>query len=251
MSKLSVIITTHERPRLLARAIASLKTQQDADIQVIVVSDTACAATHAVATGMLTGPDRFLVRADTRGPAASRNAGLRLADGDHVVFLDDDDAFTERFFCTLAPHLTDTDIVYTNYHVVLERVQGDEYVPLTAQHRPLGERAIADLYVKNFIPLHCLVYPRAVVERCTFDPTLPLNEDWEFLLAAAAQAPLRHVPIDGPIIYARERADNRGRSNDDLLETVYRRIYAQWPAPTPEIADARRRFFSQHNLQAA
>ena len=252
MSSFSVVITTHKRPLMLSRALGSLKGQSHRDIQIVVVADAPCAETYGVVTAMLGGSDRFVQRTDRPGPAASRNLGLQLADAEFTVFLDDDDAFTESFFADVERLISADDILYTDYHVVFEQNDGNDYVPLAAERKSLAARHIDDLHVKNFIPLHCLVYPTPVLRRCRFDPTLELNEDWAFLLAVGRQAPFRHAPIAGPIVYTRAQADNRGRSNNDhLLADIYRRVYKSQPSPTPEIASARRRFMAAQGLESS
>ena len=241
MPNLSVIITTHARPLFLRRAIGSIKAQSLGDVQTIVVSDTTCPETQRIASALLDGSDLFIQRHGPCGPADSRNVGLCAAEGDHIAFLDDDDAFTERYFEHVRPHLGPDHIVYTNYHVVFETHDATRLTPVAAEARDLGARRPLDLFVKNFIPQHCLIYPAAIVKRCRVDPRLELNEDWDFLLQAAAFAELRHVPIDGPIVYTRDVADNRGGRQNERLEDVYRRIYARHPAPSPAIHEARER----------
>ena len=251
MHRHSVIITTHKRPVLLARAIQSIKDQSYGAIQIVVVSDVACSETYNVVTSLLATNDVFVQRSGEPGPAGSRNLAIKLVDSAFVAFLDDDDAFTETFFREVDTHLSERDVLYTDYHVVHERPEGTGFVPVSAEKRSLTGKAIDDLHVKNFIPLHCLIYPRHVLLQRQFDPSLSLNEDWSFLLDIAQDTPFRHVPIEGPIIYTRARADNRGRSNDHLLVETYRRIYKAFSAPTPAIKAARQAFLTSNGIEAA
>jgi glycosyltransferase involved in cell wall biosynthesis len=251
MYDFTVVITTHRRPLLLSRALHSLRGQTDGNIQIVVVSDISCPETYDVVGQFLTGEDRFVQRSGQPGPAASRNVGMKLIEGEFAVFLDDDDAFTENFFADVKGHLTKDSVLFSDYHVVFERAHEQGYVPTSAEYKPLAARNIDEIHVKNFIPLHCLVYPAEVLRRCTFDPTLKLNEDWDFLLAVVREMPFRHVPITGPMVYSREKADNRGRSNNELLVDTYRRVYRKWPAPRPDIAAARHSFFAANGVEAA
>ncbi|MEY2460316.1 MAG: hypothetical protein QOG30_2146, partial [Acidimicrobiaceae bacterium] len=83
----SVIIPTHDRPDLLRAAVRSVCAQLVTDIEIIVVDD---ASTEPVAPF-----DDHRVRVIRlpvqKGPAGSRNAGLDVARGRFVAFLDDDD----------------------------------------------------------------------------------------------------------------------------------------------------------------
>ena len=123
--------------------------------------------------------------------------------------------------------------------MVLERLDGNEPVPQGFERRNLAAIPVNAIHVKNFIPSPCLVYPRPALEGRRFDPSLVLIEDWDFVLNVMAGTPLRHVPIDGPVIHTRVAADNRRRSNDHLLVATYLQIYANRPAPTHERHTAR------------
>jgi glycosyltransferase involved in cell wall biosynthesis len=84
----TIVIPTHDRPRLLERAVASALAQTVHDIQVVVVDD---GSAEPVELGL---PDpRLLVIRNHRalGASAARNAGLRAAAGRWVTFTDDDD----------------------------------------------------------------------------------------------------------------------------------------------------------------
>lgn len=88
----SVVIPTYNRLPRLRRVLSALADQTVADalLEVIVVSD-----------GSTDGTDEYLdaglapiavrgVRQRNQGPAAARNAGVRMATGDLVLFVDDD-----------------------------------------------------------------------------------------------------------------------------------------------------------------
>jgi glycosyltransferase involved in cell wall biosynthesis len=87
----SVIVPTHNRPHLLAEAVASVLSQTIGDLEVLVVNDgdDEVAVTHERRL-------RVVERDQTGGVAAARNAGLNVATGRYVTFLDDDDVFLPR-----------------------------------------------------------------------------------------------------------------------------------------------------------
>jgi len=85
---ITVVIPTHDRPRLLPRAIKSALTQTFARIEVLVVDD---ASTSPVRIDTADPRVRVIHLEQQAGVSAARNVGLRLARGSWVVFLDDDD----------------------------------------------------------------------------------------------------------------------------------------------------------------
>lgn len=88
---ISVVLPTYQRLERLQRVLASLAAQDLADpFEVVVVSDGSTDGTEEyLSAGRTPLPVRAVCQAN-QGPAAARNAGIRVADGDLVVFIDDD-----------------------------------------------------------------------------------------------------------------------------------------------------------------
>jgi glycosyltransferase involved in cell wall biosynthesis len=88
----SVIIPTIDRPRLLRQALDSVLRQTYKDLEVIIVDDSQ--ELDHLRNLKLSQSDsrvRYVHRKLHTGPAAARNAGIRMALGKYVGFLDDDD----------------------------------------------------------------------------------------------------------------------------------------------------------------
>lgn len=115
----SVVIPTHNRPALLARAIESALSQTLPGFEVIVVDDGSQPPSTAP-----TDPRVRLVRLDHNcGNAAARNAGLAVARGQWITFLDDDDV--------LLPHMAEsslTEIKRANLPAPVAAISGVEVV---------------------------------------------------------------------------------------------------------------------------
>ena len=224
----SVIIATHGRPELLARAIRSIRASENGEVTVIVVSDDQSMETCEMARTCLTGgDDLFISRGGAPGPARSRNLGLEVARSDQVLFLDDDDEWSPGFLDALiatrpAPPRT---VRFCDYSIAMDanqRTHSTPPVPVAIGHRDPNE-----VHVRNFIPNSCLVYPLDLARTLRFDESLVVNEDWDFLLAALQTHRLAHVALPGPIIHKtdRGRGDRRGAVNDHLLPQACCCIY--------------------------
>jgi glycosyltransferase involved in cell wall biosynthesis len=89
--KVSVVIPTFNRPELLTRAITSVLSQTERDLEVVVVDDASRDDMQAVVRSI--GDDRiaYYRNATNLGEAGSRNVGVERARGAYVGFLDDDD----------------------------------------------------------------------------------------------------------------------------------------------------------------
>jgi glycosyltransferase involved in cell wall biosynthesis len=91
--RVSVIIPTFNRARLLAEAIQSSLGQRGVpELEVIVVDDGSSDDTRSCVRHVQEGDTRLqYVYQKNRGPSAARNTGLRNATGEFVQFLDSDD----------------------------------------------------------------------------------------------------------------------------------------------------------------
>ena len=122
----SVVIPTYDRPEMLARAVTSVVEQRYDAIELIVVDD---ASPEPVAPMLEELPLDSLeasevIRHETnRNGAAARNTGIRVATGEYIAFLDDDDVWHPEFL--------------TKQVAALERL-GDEYGLVYTGARGMG-----------------------------------------------------------------------------------------------------------------
>lgn len=92
--KVSVIIPTRNRADMLERAINSVLGQTWQDFEIIVISDGSTDNTENVVRGFDDSRIHLLKHEKSRGASAARNTGLRIAKGEYIAFLDDDDEWT-------------------------------------------------------------------------------------------------------------------------------------------------------------
>jgi glycosyltransferase involved in cell wall biosynthesis len=88
---LSVVIPTRNRVRLVCEAIESALNQRIGQVEVIVVDDGSTDDTASMLARSFASRIELVRLPTRRGAGAARNAGVRLARGELVAFLDDDD----------------------------------------------------------------------------------------------------------------------------------------------------------------
>lgn len=88
---LSVVIPTRNRAYLVGEAIESALCQREGQVEVIVVDDGSTDETADVLARNFGSRIHLLRMPTRRGAGAARNAGVRVASGELVAFLDDDD----------------------------------------------------------------------------------------------------------------------------------------------------------------
>ncbi len=124
---ISVIIPSYNHERYLRECIDSVLTQQPAPLQVIVVDDGSSDGSLALLQGY---GDRIQLLRQARGrQARARNAGLAVARGEWVAFLDSDDRFRPgRLAAALAAFDADPRAVLV----------WSDFARISAQGQPLG-----------------------------------------------------------------------------------------------------------------
>ena len=91
--KLSVVIPTWNRAHLVCEAISSALNQRPGEVEVIVVDDASSDNTVELINETFGDCIRVLSLAKRGGAGAARNAGVAIARGEFVAFLDSDDVW--------------------------------------------------------------------------------------------------------------------------------------------------------------
>lgn len=94
---LSIIIPTHCRPVLLARAVRSALAGSNSSVEIIVIADRDASAGQTLAEWAGEPRLRLLHNDGPSGASATRNCGVAAAHGDLILFLDDDDELISNY----------------------------------------------------------------------------------------------------------------------------------------------------------
>jgi LmbE family N-acetylglucosaminyl deacetylase len=192
--KISVIVRTRDRQRLLDEALASLAAGEYRRAEVVLVNDGG--VPPVVPAGYLLPVVRVDL-AENRGRAAAAEAGLAAATGDFVAFLDDDDLAAPEHLATLAGLVSETGVrvAYTDAAVALYELDAAAGWVCRERRLPYSRDFDPDvLRVDNYIPFNTLLIERALFAAAgPFDPSLPFFEDWDFLIRLAALTPFHHL----------------------------------------------------------
>lgn len=252
----SVILTTYNRPQLLRDALDSLEQQTLRDFEVILVNDHGEPVEHLL--GGYSFALTYLRQGRNQGLSAARNAGLKVARGRYVAYLDDDDLYLPHHLATLAAAFAEhpDSVVYTDVECASETLEKGQRV---VQHRsrPYLHAAFDRdrLFTANYIPVNTWAHPRsAVTEVGDFDTELTAFEDWDMLLRLAAHHDFIHVPV----LTAEVRNRGHASGSDHMLAreqnkflALYQEIYRRYPVQdNPAVAESRRmqlqRLAAQH-----
>lgn len=201
MSKVSVIVPTHNRVALLGRAIESAKAA-GSEVEVIVVDDASTDGTPELCTS-LTGI-RYIRLNKNRGLANARNVGIHESSSEFIAFLDDDDLRLPRSLdAQLRVFDTDTDAAFCYGQALIgdarRQLPTGEIYPAPC---PKGD-IFWDLLEHNFIPMPSVVARKSsLLEHGCFNAELRLVEDWDMWLRLSERTPV--AALEEPVAIYRK-----------------------------------------------
>jgi GT2 family glycosyltransferase len=119
----SIVVPAYNTPLLLLdRLLASVRSQWYGHYELILVDDNSpLDATRAALKGAEGGQVKVISLEQNRGISGATNAGIDVAKGDYVVFLDHDDELTADCLweLALAVNRTDADFIYSDEDKIL------------------------------------------------------------------------------------------------------------------------------------
>jgi glycosyltransferase involved in cell wall biosynthesis len=219
--RVSVVIPTRNRRRLLERTLSSVLAQNEVEVAVVVVDEASTDGT-ADALASLADPRIAIVRhSEAQGVAAARNAGLERVETDWVAFVDDDDLWAPGKLASQLEALaasqecewscTGAIVVDANLSIV-----GAEAVPV-------AEGLVERILEYNAIPGGgSSVVARTAVVRALggFDPELRVVADWDLWIRLALRSPL--APVDRPLVGYLRHAGSMSREVEAIRHELER-----------------------------
>jgi hypothetical protein len=98
MPRFSVVIPAYNAERTIGETIASVLSQTERDLELLVVDDGSADSTPALVAGVAEGDPRVrLLQQPNAGTAGARNTGIAAAESPLVSFLDNDDLWMPRY----------------------------------------------------------------------------------------------------------------------------------------------------------
>lgn len=189
MPKYSVIIPVYNAEKTLRRCVDSLLDQHYGDMELILVNDGSCDGSGAIC-------EEYRVRNDcvvyidkpNGGVSTARNAGLDIATGKYVLFVDSDDYVSDDYFRTLdtLAEGRQDDLLMFSYTVTDGKTEHPKILKAFVSDRaeesvPMFSRM---LYTKAINPPWAKRYVQKIIEdhHIRFPENLYVGEDKTFNL---------------------------------------------------------------------
>jgi glycosyltransferase involved in cell wall biosynthesis len=221
LAQISIIITAYNVQDYIATAISSALNQQDIAVEVIVIVDGGNDRTADIVHSLQQSNPELQVLLKTNGGVSSaRNAGLRLATSEYVMFLDGDDQLLPsacKQFLRAAQE-QDADIVVSDYYSMKEGSSEHRLKRATDFSAMSGpDFALAILAPKSTVSVWNKCYKRYLFVGVEFPENVSMGEDLLALFDVSLKAN-RVVPLAVPtIIYLIRNSSLVNSSSQHLL----------------------------------
>lgn len=195
MPKVSVIIPTYNRSKLVREAIESVLNQSFTNLEVIIIDDGSTDDTRSVIEQIQDSRIRYFYQ-NNRGHAGARNTGLLNAKGEYIAYLDSDDLWPKDYLGVLIKKLEENEdfgVAYT--HIVVLGEDGEKR-EIGSTKRFKSGYLTSDFFNSSPCILPSVAFLRAAVCKDVFwDEALKRGyEDHDFFLRVSMKAKFLFVP---------------------------------------------------------
>jgi len=204
--EVTVVIPTHARAELLARAIRSVLKQTFENFEIVVVLDGEDPATLRAVERFLDSRIRCVTLDENSGGGSARNAGVAAAQGEWIAFLDDDDEFQPRKLeCQLrAAKCVPANSSLIVCEAIVRSEQGDKIWP--GRFPGDGESLCDYLFCRSglrqgeaFLQTSTYFVSRELAMRIPFRTGLARHQDWDWLLRLEDEGQVRVAAVEKPL----------------------------------------------------
>jgi glycosyltransferase involved in cell wall biosynthesis len=189
---ISVIIPVYNAEQTIEDCVQSIcrSADNDTDYEVIIVNDGSNDSSGLICDKMAELNDRIRVLHQMNsGVSCARNAGLDIAQGDYICFVDSDDKVTSDYLSTLSAEAPSAEIIFFGFSKVQESRQ-DVFIPISVETVHTARQiddSILSLYNNgiNYFGFTWSKLFRASIIRgngLRFNPKLRIKEDEIFTL---------------------------------------------------------------------
>jgi glycosyltransferase involved in cell wall biosynthesis len=206
--RVTVVVTTRDRPRLLEDALASIESQTVAPLEVRL------ADAGTVPVALAPRPGLTIIDAGGLRASQARNRAAGAAAGDVLAFLDDDDRWLPEHLAGLVAAMeAGAAFAFRDSVIVRERVGMNG--AREDQSRRVIARAWDDALMRtdDFVPPSAWGVRRSLFDELGgFDPSFRFSDDWDFLLRARGLT----TPERAPGVTVEIRMREEGNASADF-----------------------------------
>ena len=174
MCRVSVIVPVYQVEQYLAKCLDSILAQTFTDFELILVNDGTRDRCPEIMDEYAARDTRIrLVHKENGGLSSARNAGLDIARGEYIVFVDSDDTVEPTMIADAVrtAEKAHADLVIYNYRLVTEKGVQGAYLPMKDEVIDLDALGLDNYFYRYWMPyVHgqeawCRLYKREIIEQ--------------------------------------------------------------------------------------
>lgn len=201
-SKVTVIMTSYNRPKYLQRAIRSILNQTMKDWQMIIVDDASPdEAVHRVLDKAETDQRITTIRNERNlnNVAVHWNRAIDLAQGEYVFLIDDDNEKCPNFAEVMVAALEGNDYLaaacFSEIIGSKSESARDPHIAKTGEHTDAENATKENILERNYIDSGELMFRRSTFDKVGFfDERCITNEDWDMVIRIMYAGKIKIVP---------------------------------------------------------
>lgn len=190
-TKVSIIIPIYNTSDYLKSCLDSVAKQSHQNLEVILIDDGSTDQSGQIADNFTKKDSRFqIIHQKNQGQSAARNAGLKIASGDFINFIDSDDVVDKNFIKKLLKPFDDPDLVLSicgfSRHFLASGKTEPMFLSPMATQSPNETNAT---YILKLMTIDGRLYSSVnklylakYAKKCRFDQKLNFAEDTKFVL---------------------------------------------------------------------
>ena len=184
---------TRGEGKYLKQAIESLLSQTYENFELIVVNDGSTDNTEEIIEQYKDKRIIYLKHDTNRGPAATRNTGLKKATGEYVAFLDDDDCFYKD---KLEEQINFMINKQTNVAICSGDIIDEDNKIIGETKKYFKSIKAIDIYLNkvNIFPTTLMVSKNIINSTMNFKEYLKGPEDWDYAIRLALKHNILYLP---------------------------------------------------------
>lgn len=220
---ISIIVPMYNREKTIEKALNSLLSQKNVDIEIIVVDDKSTDSSVDVVKGMQkTQPTIRLIELDKNGGACkARNKGIEIANGEYIAFNDSDDIFHMDKMKKQLDFLKETgsDVVFCSYtlHKGFDTIQVPDFNKYSIK--------LVDLLKHSLISTQTLFCKKSCLDVIKFDNEMPRFQDWDLAIRLAKKYKISFQKESLVDVYESENSISKSNSKGLI---ALKRIYSKY-----------------------
>lgn len=214
---ISIIIPVYNSSQYLERLINSIMNQKYENYECLLIDDGSSDGSNDIIQSRIGNDKRFkYIYQNNNGPSSARNHGLKIANGEYIVFVDSDDYLHKDYLWYLLSSISEEyDLGVCGYYDISEYgiVEVNDFI----NHSSLAENVV---YGTGGV-LWCKIFKKSIIteNKIELDENLFMSEDMIFVLEYCKHVKKWNVINKSLYYYERLNSNSISRSiNETYLE---------------------------------